>query len=145
MKIHSPSLVITVNDLPSPVLEALQLARIQAACNATVVQIPRSSFPHALWMAAVPPASLPCTVILTWKSKLFEFNLDGSCELNITFLSSFLNTLGIQILFVHNLELMLRVWLILELFISFHPILCGRVYMWANCMPSYGIKCLKVS
>jgi hypothetical protein len=60
MKMHSPTLLITVNDLPSAVVRALQLATAQSGSNTSFVQIPRASFPHALWIATVPPASLPC-------------------------------------------------------------------------------------
>lgn len=60
IRMHSPSLLVTVNDLPSAVVDALKLATAQAATNTTLVQIPHTSFTHALWMATVPPASLTC-------------------------------------------------------------------------------------
>jgi hypothetical protein len=61
-QMHSPSLLITVNDLPSAVVDALKLATAQAATNTSLVQIPHSSFNHSLWMATVPPASLTCKI-----------------------------------------------------------------------------------
>ncbi|KAG0580596.1 hypothetical protein KC19_4G185500 [Ceratodon purpureus] len=70
IKMHSPSLVITVSDAPAPVLEALKLATSQAATNASLVQIPRTSFSHALWMATVPPASLPF-----WSKMRIQINI----------------------------------------------------------------------
>lgn len=70
MKMHSPTLLIAVNDLPSPVVRALQLATAQSESNTSFVQIPRASFPHALWIATVPPASLPF-----WSKMKIQINI----------------------------------------------------------------------
>lgn len=60
LRMHSPRLLITVDDLPSAVIDALKLATSQAAVNVSLVQIPHSSFSRALWIPTVPPASLTC-------------------------------------------------------------------------------------
>lgn len=70
MKIHSPSLLITVSNLPSAVADALKLARSQAGTNTTLVQIPPSSFKHSLWIATVPPASLSF-----WREMRIQINI----------------------------------------------------------------------
>ena len=66
MRIHSPTLLITVNDLQSTVVDALKLSSAQAGKNTTLVQIPHSSFRYSLWMATVSPASLPCKISDIW-------------------------------------------------------------------------------
>ena len=60
LKIHQPALVITVNDVAAPVLEALQLATARAEANTTIVRLPRTAVPYALWMADLKSSALQC-------------------------------------------------------------------------------------
>ncbi|KAL2609762.1 hypothetical protein R1flu_028335 [Riccia fluitans] len=56
IKIHNPSLMFTVSDLHYEVRDALQLAA--ARTSTTLVQIPRTSVRHALWIPDVKSAAL---------------------------------------------------------------------------------------
>jgi hypothetical protein len=62
INIHSPTLLITVDNIAAPVLEALQLAVSRATMNTTLVQLPRSSVSHVLWMADIESATLKCNI-----------------------------------------------------------------------------------
>lgn len=64
IKIHSPALIITVKDVAAPVLEAIKMASSRALTNTTVVSLPATSFPHALWMADIRSTALMCKIIL---------------------------------------------------------------------------------
>ena len=64
IKIHSPALIITVKDVAAPVLEAIKMASSRALTNTTVVCLPATSFPHALWMADIRTTALMCKRIL---------------------------------------------------------------------------------
>lgn len=81
IQMHSPTLLITVNDLPTAVLEALKLATRQVPSNTTLVQIPRSSFSHALWMTSVSPAALRCKNLFS--VKVCKFSLDIVMKLRL--------------------------------------------------------------
>lgn len=62
INIHSPTLLITVDNIATPVLEALQLAVSRATMNTTLVQLPQSSVSHVLWMADIESATLKCNI-----------------------------------------------------------------------------------
>jgi hypothetical protein len=64
IKIHSPALIITVKDVAAPVLEAIKMAASRSLTNTTVVCLPATSFPHALWMADIRTTALMCKRIL---------------------------------------------------------------------------------
>eukprot|EP00249_Psilotum_nudum_P001663 c14291_g1_i1 orf=558-3296(+) len=56
IQIHSPAIIITVAGMHPTVVDALNLA--VAGSNTILVQLPRSSVVHSLWMAEIKPASL---------------------------------------------------------------------------------------
>ncbi|CAK9859938.1 unnamed protein product [Sphagnum jensenii] len=56
LQIHSPALVITVDDIACSVHDALTLAVSHS--NTLLVQLPRAVVPHALWMAEVRTSAL---------------------------------------------------------------------------------------
>lgn len=58
MQIHSPSLVITTNTISSNIRDALTLAVTRY--NATLVELPPSAVPYALWMPDVKSVALQC-------------------------------------------------------------------------------------
>jgi hypothetical protein len=60
LQIHSPALVITVDDIASSVHEALTLAISHS--NTILVQLPHAVVPHALWMAEVRTSALQCEI-----------------------------------------------------------------------------------
>ncbi|GLJ49278.1 hypothetical protein SUGI_1041310 [Cryptomeria japonica] len=55
--IHNPSVIVTVADLDSVIRDGLILA-VGKASDTVLIQLPRASIPHALWMADVKPAAL---------------------------------------------------------------------------------------
>lgn len=60
VKIHSPSLLVTVADVDAHVKSALQMVADQNSVNHTaLVLLPRSSIPKVLWMADLRPTALP--------------------------------------------------------------------------------------
>ncbi|KAH6827986.1 glycosyltransferase family protein 2 [Perilla frutescens var. hirtella] len=61
IKIHNPSVVITVSDIDTNVKKALKMATESSANNATttLVLLPRASVTKALWMADLRPTTLP--------------------------------------------------------------------------------------
>ncbi|BFI43079.1 hypothetical protein MPTK2_8g14800 [Marchantia polymorpha subsp. ruderalis] len=56
IRIHNPSLIFTVSDLDDKVRDALKVAASRG--NTTLVQLPRASIKHALWIPDVKSASL---------------------------------------------------------------------------------------
>ncbi|EFJ14348.1 hypothetical protein SELMODRAFT_120665 [Selaginella moellendorffii] len=56
VRIHSPAIIVTVADLERGVRDAVDLAAKRG--NATLVELPRPSIQHALWMADLKPISL---------------------------------------------------------------------------------------
>ncbi|KAK6138103.1 hypothetical protein DH2020_028143 [Rehmannia glutinosa] len=60
IKIHNPSIVITVSDIDPNVKKALKMAsEINSNGSSALVLLPRSSVPKALWMADLRPSALP--------------------------------------------------------------------------------------
>lgn len=63
IKIHNPSVVITVSDIDSNVKKALKMSTESSSNNATatttLVLLPRASVAKALWMADLRPTTLP--------------------------------------------------------------------------------------
>lgn len=59
IKIHNPSLVITVADADSNVRKALKMATEANTNSSTLVLLPRSSVPKVLWMADIRSTALP--------------------------------------------------------------------------------------
>ncbi|XP_031099417.1 uncharacterized protein LOC116003655 [Ipomoea triloba] len=59
IKIHNPSVVITVADADSNIKKALKMAVETNTNNSTLVLLPRSSVPKVLWMADLRPTALP--------------------------------------------------------------------------------------
>lgn len=59
IKIHNPSVVITVADADSNIKKALKMAVEANTNNSTLVLLPRSSVPKVLWMADLRPTALP--------------------------------------------------------------------------------------
>lgn len=59
IKIHNPSLLITVADIDSNVKSALKMATESNLNSTKMVLLPRSSVPKVLWMADVRSTALP--------------------------------------------------------------------------------------
>ncbi|KAK4370565.1 hypothetical protein RND71_010040 [Anisodus tanguticus] len=59
IKIHNPSLVITVDDVDSNVKKALKMATEANTNSSTLVLLPRSSVPKVLWMTDIRSTALP--------------------------------------------------------------------------------------
>ncbi|OIT02032.1 PREDICTED: uncharacterized protein LOC109226835 [Nicotiana attenuata] len=59
VKIHNPSLVITVADADSNVKKALNMATETNTNSSTLVLLPKSSVPKVLWMADLRSTALP--------------------------------------------------------------------------------------
>ncbi|KAL0369644.1 UNVERIFIED_CONTAM: hypothetical protein Sangu_0282500 [Sesamum angustifolium] len=59
IKIHNPSVVITVSDIDSNVKKALKMASETNANGSALVLLPRASVPKALWMADIRSTALP--------------------------------------------------------------------------------------
>lgn len=59
IKIHNPSVLITVNDIDSNVKKALKMASETNANHSTLILLPRSSVPKVLWMADLRSTALP--------------------------------------------------------------------------------------
>lgn len=64
IKIHNPSVVITVSDVDTNVKKALKMATEAGSSStnasaAALVLLPRASVPKALWMADLRPTALP--------------------------------------------------------------------------------------
>jgi hypothetical protein len=59
IKMHNPSIIITVADIDVSVKSALKMAAETSVNQTTLVLLPRASIPKALWMADVRPAALP--------------------------------------------------------------------------------------
>ncbi|CAN4098921.1 unnamed protein product [Withania somnifera] len=59
IKIHNPSLVITVADTDSNVKKALKMATEANTNSSTLVLLPRSLVPKVLWMADIRSTALP--------------------------------------------------------------------------------------
>lgn len=59
IKMHNPSVVITVNDIDSNVMKALKMATETNSNSSTMVLLPRSSVSKVLWMADLRSTSLP--------------------------------------------------------------------------------------
>lgn len=65
IKIHNPSLVITVADANSNIIKALKMAVEADTNNSTLVLLPRLSVPKVLWMADLHSTSLPSENVLS--------------------------------------------------------------------------------
>lgn len=59
IKIHNPSVVITVADIDSNVKKALKMATETKSNGTTLVLLPRPSITKVLWMADLRSAALP--------------------------------------------------------------------------------------
>ncbi|KAL8057621.1 hypothetical protein ABFX02_04G195400 [Erythranthe guttata] len=59
IKIHNPSVVIAVSDIETNVKKALKMAAETNLNGSTLVLLPRSTVPKALWMADLRPTALP--------------------------------------------------------------------------------------
>lgn len=59
IKIHNPSLLITVADIDSNVKSALKMATESNLNSTTLVHLPRSTVPKVLWMADLRSTALP--------------------------------------------------------------------------------------
>ncbi|KAL0460183.1 UNVERIFIED_CONTAM: hypothetical protein Slati_0645500 [Sesamum latifolium] len=59
IKIHNPSVVITVSDIDSNMKKALKMASETNANGSALVLLPRASVPKALWMADLRSTALP--------------------------------------------------------------------------------------
>ncbi|KAK4408494.1 UNVERIFIED_CONTAM: hypothetical protein Sradi_1235000 [Sesamum radiatum] len=59
IKIHNPSLVITVSDIDKTVKKALKMATETNSNGTSLVLLPKSTVPKALWMADLRPTALP--------------------------------------------------------------------------------------
>ncbi|CAI0452985.1 unnamed protein product [Linum tenue] len=59
IKMHNPSVVITVNDVDSDVKKALKMAVESNNGTTTYVLLPRASIPKTLWMADLRSTALP--------------------------------------------------------------------------------------
>ncbi|XP_077227844.1 uncharacterized protein LOC143860884 [Tasmannia lanceolata] len=59
LKIHNPSLIITVNDIDSDVRKALKMAAESNTNGSSLVLLPRSALPKVLWMADIRSTALP--------------------------------------------------------------------------------------
>jgi hypothetical protein len=59
IKMHNPSIIITVADIDASVKSALKMAAQTNVNQTALVLLPRASIPKALWMADVRPAALP--------------------------------------------------------------------------------------
>ena len=59
VKIHNPSVVITVDDVDSSVRKALKMAVETNQNGSTLVLLPKSSVPKVLWMADLRSTALP--------------------------------------------------------------------------------------
>ncbi|OVA10119.1 hypothetical protein BVC80_1591g24 [Macleaya cordata] len=59
IKIHNPSVLITVADIDSNVRKALTMASEANSNHSTLVLLPRSSVSKVLWMADLRPTALP--------------------------------------------------------------------------------------
>nr|CAD1820861.1 unnamed protein product [Ananas comosus var. bracteatus] len=59
VKIHNPSLLITVADIDANVKNALKMAAESAASPSALVLLPRPSVSKVLWMADLRPSALP--------------------------------------------------------------------------------------
>lgn len=62
IKIHNPSVVVTVSDMDSNVKKALKMATESTSTNgttSTLVLLPRASVTKVLWMADLRPTTLP--------------------------------------------------------------------------------------
>ncbi|KAJ4785276.1 Glycosyltransferase family protein 2 [Rhynchospora pubera] len=59
VKMHNPSLIITVNDIDASVKSALKMAAETSVNQTALVLLPRPSIPKVLWMADLRPAALP--------------------------------------------------------------------------------------
>jgi hypothetical protein len=71
MQIHGPSLIITTNTIASSVREALSLVTTRFA--ATLVELPPSSVPYALWIPDTRSVALQCKRLLSSLSTLDRF------------------------------------------------------------------------
>jgi hypothetical protein len=69
LRIHNPSLIITVADIDVKVRDALILASSSNQNASTLIQLPRLAVPKVLWMADLRSTAL--------KSKKFPHPLEG--------------------------------------------------------------------
>ncbi|XXG89623.1 hypothetical protein AAC387_Pa12g1582 [Persea americana] len=70
IKIHNPSLLITVADIDSNVKSALKMATESNLNSTKMVLLPRSSVPKVLWMADVRSTALP-----NWNQMRISINI----------------------------------------------------------------------
>lgn len=72
IKIHNPSLVITVSEIDTNVIKALKMATEANSNSSALVLLPKSSVPKALWMADLRSTALPCKYIIHFKLLVSE-------------------------------------------------------------------------
>ncbi|OWM84202.1 hypothetical protein CDL15_Pgr028194 [Punica granatum] len=70
IKIHNPSVVITVDDIDTNVRKALKMAAESGGNGTTLVVLPKLSVPKVLWMADLRPTALP-----NWNKMRISINI----------------------------------------------------------------------
>lgn len=65
LKMHNPSLIITVNDIDASVKSALKMAAESSVNQTALVLLPRPSIQKVLWMANLRPAALPSKLLVS--------------------------------------------------------------------------------
>lgn len=77
IKIHNPSVVITVSDIDPNVKKALKMASEAGSNATTLVLLPKASISKVLWMADLRSTALPSknSHLLTSTFKFFSFHI----------------------------------------------------------------------
>ncbi|XP_074303494.1 uncharacterized protein LOC141637965 [Silene latifolia] len=70
VKMHNPSVIITVNDIETNVRKALKMASETNQNSTTLVLLPRASVPKVLWMADLRSTALP-----NWNKMKISINI----------------------------------------------------------------------
>lgn len=70
IKMHNPSVLITVSDIDSHVKKALKMAAETNANGTTMILLPRPSVSKVLWMADLRPTAIPS------KNQFFLYSLN---------------------------------------------------------------------
>lgn len=86
IKIHNPSVVITVSDIDANVKKALRMATEAKTNGTTLVLLPRPSIPKVLWMADLRATALPSMIVhcsLFFFFFLLKFRLKYNCSVII--------------------------------------------------------------
>lgn len=82
IKIHNPSLVITVADADSNVIKALKMATEANTNSSNLVLLPRSSVAKVLWMADLRSTALPSKIPMNLISYISFVSQRLICTLN---------------------------------------------------------------